>query len=191
MRKSVLVFGTISGIISAIWVCVAMNFMDHCNPENMATGMLLGYASMLVANIFLFIGVRNYRDKFNDGVITFGKALGVGLLIALVASTFYVLAWEIYYFGTDSNFMEVFRESQLKMWESSGMSEAKIAIELKNFDKFAGMYQNPLFNAAITYMEILPMGILCALITAIIVRRKTRKQPKVQTVTDTDQYPNL
>lgn len=185
MRKSVLVFGSISGIISAIWICVAMNFLDHCNPENMATGMLLGYASMLVANIFLFIGVRNYRDKFNNGVITFGKALGVGLLIALVAATFYVVSWEIYYFGTDSNFLDLFREAQLKQWKASGMSEAQIALELKHFNEFAKNYQNPLFNSAITYMEILPMGVLCALITALIVRRKNKKQPNVETMIDT------
>ena len=191
MRRNVLVFGVISGLISAIWFCFAISFLDHSNPESLNTGMILGYSAMLVSNIFLFIGVRNYRDKFNEGIITFGKALGVGLLIALVAATFYVLSWEIYYFGSDSDFLEVFKECQLMIWKEEGLSDAQIAKELKSFNEFAISYQNPVFNSLVTYMEILPVGILCALITAVIVRRKVKKQPKIQIVQDPNDFPSL
>jgi hypothetical protein len=173
MKRNVLVFGTISGVISVLWFLIAMSFLDF--ETHMSLGMILGYASMIIANIFLVVGVKNYRDKYNGGVITFGKGFKVGILIALLASTVYVVTWLIYYYTSGSNFMEVYAECMNKELVESGASAAEIAKQAKEMKEFAVMYQNPFFNAAMTYMEILPMGILFTLITALVMRRKVPK----------------
>lgn len=173
MKRNVLVFGTISGLISVLWFLIAMSFLSF--DTHMELGMVLGYASMFIANIFLVVGVKNYRDKYNGGVITFGKAFKVGILIALLASTVYVVTWLIYYYTSGSNFMEVYAECMNKELAASGASAAEIAQQAKEMKEFAVMYQNPFFNAAVTYMEILPMGILFTLITALVMRRKVPK----------------
>jgi hypothetical protein len=108
-------------------------------------------------------------------VITFGKGFKVGILIALLASTVYVVTWLIYYYTSGSNFMEVYAECMNKELVESGASAAEIAKQAKEMKEFAVMYQNPFFNAAMTYMEILPMGILFTLITALVMRRKVPK----------------
>lgn len=173
MKRNVLVYGTIGGLITAIWVFIGMVLFSH--SLDMTVGMILGYTSMLIANIFLVIGVKNYRDKYNGGIITFGKAFKVGILIALLASTIYVVSWLIYFYSSGFNFMEVYAQSMQKELVASGASAAEIAKQTKEMNEFAVMYQNPFFNAAITYMEILPMGILFTLITAIVMRRKVPK----------------
>ena len=173
MKRNVLVYGTISGLIAAIWVLIAMFFVPK--EMHMSIGMILGYTSMVIANIFLVVGVKNYRDKYNGGVITFGKALKVGLLITLIGSTIYVITWLIYFFGVGTDFMDYFVQSTHKELVASGASAAEIAKQSKEMKEFMVMYQNPFFNAAVTYMEILPMGILFALITALIMRRKEPK----------------
>jgi hypothetical protein len=173
MKRNVLVYGGIGGLITIIWVFIAMAGFGH--ELDMTLGMVLGYASMLIANIFLVIGVKNYRDKYNGGVITFGKALKVGLLITLLASTIYVANWLIYDYATDSRFIGEYVESTHKQLVESGASAAVIAKQDAEMQEFMVMYQNPLFKAAMTYMEILPMGILFALITAIAMRRKVPK----------------
>ncbi|TSJ47942.1 DUF4199 domain-containing protein [Fluviicola chungangensis] len=173
MKKNVLVFGAVSGLISVLWFLFAMTFLDF--DTHMTWGMYLGYASMFIANIFLVIGVKNYRDKYNGGVITFGKAFKVGILIALVASTVYVLTWLIYYYTSGTDFMEVYAECMKKELVDSGASAAAIAKQDAEMKEFAVMYRNPFFNAAVTYMEILPMGILFTVITAVVMRRKVPK----------------
>lgn len=173
MKRNVLVFGSISGVISVLWFLIAMTFLDF--GTHMSLGMILGYTSMIIANVFLVVGVKNYRDKYNGGVITFGKAFKVGILIALLASTVYVVTWLIYYYTSGSNFMEVYAECMNKELVASGASAAEIAKQTTEMKEFMVMYRNPFFNAAMTYMEILPMGILFTLITAIVMRRKVPK----------------
>ena len=173
MKRNVLVYGTISGLITAVWVFIAMVLLGH--QLDMDLGMILGYASMLIANVFLVVGVKNFRDKYNGGVISFWKAFQVGILICLLGSTIYVISWLIYYYSSGTNFMETFAQSMHDQLVASGTSAAEVAKQDAEMRDFLVMYQNPFFNAAITYSEILPMGILFTLITAFVMRRKVPK----------------
>ncbi|MNV33981.1 hypothetical protein D3C71_1253810 [compost metagenome] len=71
--------------------------------------------------------------------------------------------------------MDYFVQSTHKELVESGASAAEIAKQSKEMNEFMVSYQNPFFNAAVTYMEILPVGILFALITALVMRRKEPK----------------
>ena len=42
--------------------------------------------------------------------------------------------------------------------------------------KFKEMYENPFFNAAITFTEPFPVGLIITLISAAILRKKARRQ---------------
>ena len=74
--------------------------MAYCYAYNNFNGsMVVGYSAMILAFSFVFVGVKNFRDKENAGVITFGKAFQIGFLIALIASSMYVITWMVdYYF---------------------------------------------------------------------------------------------
>src|SRR5690349_12627667 len=107
MRKNILVYGLIAGIIVSILMLVSMNYISHCNGNvDYDTSMLIGYASMIIAFSLVYVGIRNYRDKYNGGVISFGKAFKIGLLMVLIASTIYVTAWLIDYYFFVPDFLE-------------------------------------------------------------------------------------
>ena len=83
MKKIVIVFGLIAGVIVSAWaVCGAALCYGG---GSYTTGMVLGYASMILAFSLVFVGVKNYRDKYNDGLISFGKAFKIGLYITLIS----------------------------------------------------------------------------------------------------------
>jgi hypothetical protein len=123
----------------------------------------------------VYVGIRNYRDKYNGGVISFGKAFKIGAMIVLIASTIYVVAWLIDYFFFIPDFMEKFSAQELDKLKSSGASQIEIDKETKEMANFTKMYKNPFFNAMMTYVEILPVGLIVTLISSLILKRKTVK----------------
>jgi hypothetical protein len=154
-----------------------VNYLSHCEGNvDYGTSMLIGYASMLLAFSLIYIGIRNYRDKYNDGVISFGKAFKTGMMMVLIASTIYVVAWLIDYFFFIPDFMEKYAAQTLAELKASGASQAEMDKETKEMADFARMYKNPLFNAMMTYVEILPVGLIVTLISSLILKRKNNEK---------------
>ncbi|UTA67207.1 MULTISPECIES: DUF4199 domain-containing protein [Emticicia] len=170
MKRIVLVSGLIAGlIVSTFMVCSTA----YCYATQQFEGSIwVGYASMLLAFSLVFVGIKNYRDKHKNGVISFGQAFKVGLLISLVASTVYVVVWTIDYYVFVPDFMEVYSTRMIEKAKASGETAANIQEEIAMIQQSAGIYKSPLGVIAFTYFEILPVGLLVTLISALILKRK-------------------
>lgn len=176
MKKNILIYGLIAGIIVSVLMLLSMTYYSYCNGNvDYSTSMLIGYASMLIAFSLVFVGIRNYRDKYNAGIISFGKAFKIGIMIVLIASTIYVVAWLIDYFYFIPDFMERYSAHTLDQLKASGASQTEINKQTQQMANFARMYKNPFFNAIMTYAEILPVGLIVALISSLILKRKSVK----------------
>ncbi len=178
MRKIVLTYGLIAGAILSVMFLATLPFHEHISNE---TGMVIGYTTMVLAFLLIYFGVRSYRDQVSGGRVTFMKALGVGALIALIASACYVATWEVIYFGGKSDYLEKYEARELDKMRKSGATEAQVTAKQQEMDKFAAMYKNPLLNIAITFMEPLPVAVVFVLVSAGILsrRRKDELQPAV------------
>jgi ethanolamine transporter EutH len=170
MKKNVIVFGLIAGLIVSTLMVLSM---ARCYSDpNLEHSMLIGYASMVLAFSFIFVGIKNYRDKYNDGLITFGKAFKIGALISLVASTIYVIVWLIDYYVFMPDFMDRYVAQVLREAKAGGASAAELAKKTTELVSSQEMYKNPIMVVLFTYMEILPVGILISLVAALILKRK-------------------
>lgn len=165
MKKNVIVFGLIAGAI--VTTMMTLSTVQGYITQNWDYGVVIGYASMVLAFSLIFVGVRNYRDKFNDGVITFGKAFRIGLYITLIASTMYVFAWVINYYLFIPDFIDRYSEYMLR--ESAGTAD--VDKKMEEIQSWRELYKNPLFVILLTYMEILPVGLIISVISALILKR--------------------
>ncbi|MES2412063.1 MAG: DUF4199 domain-containing protein [Bacteroidota bacterium] len=173
MKKVVLTYGLIAGaIVAAFMIYGTMTFINNPNFEG---SMWLGYTGMLVAFSFVFIGIKNYRDKQNGGVITFGKALKVGALISLIASTIYVGVWLIEYYCFFPDFMDKYSEAMLKKMDKTAMTATEIKAKTDEMKMYKEMYKNPIIVILMTYAEVLiPIGLLVPIISALILKRNVK-----------------
>ncbi len=175
MKRTILVFGIISGAIVSTFMAASMAIMG-CGSGDMDGGtgsMIIGFTAMAVAFSFVFVGIKNYRDKQNGGIITFGNAFLLGFMISLVASTLYVITWAVEYHFFLPDFMDKYSAMQIKQLHESGLTGAKLEEALKEIETASYNYKhNPLYFAMYTYMEILPVGILITLISSFILKKK-------------------
>lgn len=171
MKKAVIIPGIIAGII--VSALMAISLILYKDNDHMEIGMVIGYSSMLIAFSLIFVGIKNYRDKQNNGSVSFGKAFLIGLYITLIASTFYVGSWmiESHFFIPD--FAEKYSSSVIEATKAKGASPQELALTIKKMDEFKTMYKNPLFVIMMTYLEIIPVGILVSLIAGVILKRRT------------------
>ena len=56
--------------------------------------------------------------------------------------------------------------------EASGASAEKIASTMGQIEWMAKYYDNVLFNSALTFMEVFPVGLVVTLVSAAILRKK-------------------
>ena len=168
MKKTVLTFGLISGAVSSVMMLATLPFIDRIGFDK---GEILGYTTIVLSFLLVFFGVRSYREN-NGGTLTFGRGFTVGLLITLIACVCYVVTWEIIYFKLMPGFGEKYSAYAIEHLKASGASQQTIDASVKQMEGFKRMYDNPLMNAAITFTEPFPIGLVVTLISAAVLRKK-------------------
>ena len=171
MRKIVLTYGLIAGAILSAMLFLSLRFEDEIGFDR---GAILGYATMVLAFLMVYFGIRSYRDGVAGGSLTFGRALKVGLLIMLVATVCYVATWEFIFFKLAPDFGDNYAAYALEEARQSGATEAEIAETVAEMTEFAEQYRKPLVNIAYTFLEPLPVGLLLSLLSAWLLSRKPR-----------------
>ena len=114
--------------------------------------MVIGYTMMVLAFLLVFFGIRSYRENVGNGSISFGRALGVGLLIMLISCACYVATWEIISHNFMPDFSEKYMAHEIEQMRASGKSPQEIETEIENMRSMMQLYNsNILFNIAITF----------------------------------------
>lgn len=162
MLRISLIYGAIAGTVTIAFMVLGFALGEASE--------LFGYLSMIVALSMVFIGIKRYRDVERGGVIKFLPAFLVGLSIAAIAGVAYVIAWEIYLAATDYAFASEYANSQIEKARAAMPSGPALEAKIAEYRRFVTMYANPAFRLPMTFIEIFPVGLIVALISAAILR---------------------
>jgi hypothetical protein len=168
MAKITLVYGAIAGAI-AVGV-ITLGIVLGGEDGDHSGGLAFGYLIMIVALSLIFLGVKRYRDRDLGGVIKFGKALIVGVAIAAVAGAVYVAGWEAYLAATDYAFIDQYTAAVIEKKQAAGLSGAALQTEIAKLDAMKKAYAQPLLRFGMTFIEIFPVGLIIALVSAALLR---------------------
>ena len=174
MKKTVLTFGLIAGAILSAMMLITIPFQDEIGIDH---SLIIGYTTMVIAFLLIYFGVRSYRDNVAGGTVRFGRAFAVGASIGLVASLCYVAMWQVVYFNFMPDFLDEYNAHAVEKLKASGASDTAVQAQIKEMERFNELYQNPLFNAAVTLIEPLPVGLVITLLSAAILKKKPQLQP--------------
>lgn len=173
MKKIVLTYGLIAGAIMGLMMSIMMIAYNGCMSEkDLQTGMIVGYTSMLMSLTLVFFGTKSYRDKFLGGAITFGRAFGIGILIALIASVIYVIAWMVLQHFMLPNFYTDYATHQLESMKAAGATAQEIAKAQPDIDFMKSIGDSLVMKFFFTLLEPLPVALVVTLISALILKKK-------------------
>src|SRR5277367_2677804 len=118
MKKIVLTFGLISGLIMSVLMEASLLLANKIGSGH---SMVLGYTIMVASFMLIYFGIRSYRDNTLAGQISFGRAFACGILITLITTVCYVAMWEIVYFNFMPHFMDSYFAAQIQKVQSLGL----------------------------------------------------------------------
>ena len=169
MGRDILKYGVIAGLVVGLEMVVSFWVTGPSMPHG-ALGMVVGYATMLVALSAVFMGIKHQRDVAGGGVIRFWPAFGMGLAISFIASLFYVGAWELVQATLVHDFAGSYANSVIEAQKAKGLDPAALAKLVAEMDAFKVQYADPLFRLPMTFMEVFPVGMLVSLVSALVLR---------------------
>lgn len=175
MKRIVLVFGLISGVISSTMMFLTLPLI-HRGTINHSNGLWIGYTSIFLSLLLVFFGIRSYREQ-HGGAISFWRGFSVGILITLISCVFYIVSWEILYFNFMPDFAESYTRWAVDSARAKGASDAAIADIVKQMAQMKKILDNPLTNAMYTFIEPFPVGLLVTIVSAAILRRRPATEP--------------
>jgi len=72
------------------------------------------------------------------------------------------------------DFMDKYADHMIKLARESGVSPADLNKKVAEINNMKEMYKNPVMVVLWTYLEIVPVGIIISLLTALLLKRKRR-----------------
>ncbi|MFN4083501.1 MAG: DUF4199 domain-containing protein [Bacteroidia bacterium] len=167
MKNTVVKFGFYSGILCSIFLAISSYLHYDIKLPN---GLLLGYAGMLIGLSFVVVGIYKKRAEPNT-YWTYGTAFKYGITMVFIASLFYVITWQIIFYGFMPDFAENYANTVIEQLKQKGLPEAEMQKQIEGMEKFKENYKNPLFNSGMTFSEIFPVGFFVVLIASIFLRK--------------------
>lgn len=168
MFRKIVCYGSLAGLMVGIPLFTLAVFM-HGHPP-LKYGVALGFLTMLIALSAVFLAIKRHRDDDLGGVIRFWPALGLGLGISLVASVFYVLAWEAALAYTGMDFASDYAKALIAEQQDQGVSPEALARFSAEMEQFKLQYAQPLYRLPMTMAEVFPVGVLVSLVSAAVLR---------------------
>lgn len=83
MKQSITKFGVYALLTGAFVFLAGLYFgqsLDH------GVQAIVGYGVIILSLLFVYAGIKNYRDNHNQGKVSFGQALKIGFFISLFAA---------------------------------------------------------------------------------------------------------
>lgn len=159
--KANLTNGLILGLIGVVYTLV-MYFLD------LTFNKTQGYIFILVLIVTLFFLVKSYRDNFLHGFITYGQAVGSGVVIFLYYSVITAIFMYILYTIIDPELVSKQLAFTEEMMAKRNMPQEALDAGMKMQEKFT----RPGIMAPFSILGNMFTGTIMSLIVAIFVRKE-------------------
>ena len=168
MKNTVLKFGVYALLTASALFLASLVFGDDLGFGGQE---VIGYLSIFVSLLFVFFGIKHFRDRENAGKIGFGKALIIGILISLFAAIGFALVDYIFTTWINPNFTEEYLVSELSRLKET-LPETEYAVKSQELTDQMTNYGSSGWLALMMFGIVTVIGFIFSLISALILQRK-------------------
>lgn len=170
MKKTVIRYGLLSSLVIIVLFLLSFLIFHDTNYEAQE---VFGWSSMIISLLFVFFGIKHYRDKENGGLLSFGQGMKVGLLIVLIPSLAFGIFDVLYITVINPHFMENYYQHYATQLQQS-LPAAEYEKAKAKMEEQLAMFSNPIVNGLVMALSVFLIGIIIAVISSLILRRSAR-----------------
>jgi len=159
--KANLTNGLILGLIGIVYTLV-MYFMD------LTINKIQGYVFLLILIVALFFLLKSYRDNYLHGYMTYGQAVGAGVVIFLYYSIIMAIFTYILYAIIDTGLIDKQLAAAEELMAKRGLPQEAMDAGLKVQKKM----MKPEIMAPLGIFGNMLYGVIMSLIVAIFVKKE-------------------
>ncbi len=168
MKKTVIRFGSYGAVTICILFLISWFLLADVS---FTTQEVLGYISMVLSLSFVFFGIKHFRDKENQGKVSFKKALTIGVLISLITALAFGILDVFYTEVLNPDFMVEYYNDTVESMRNA-LPPDEFEKELARIETQKKMFSSPLFSFALMAMTVFVIGFIISLTSALILQRK-------------------
>jgi len=176
MKKIVYRYGWYAALFEFIFFVLAWLIFGLAKLVDPELQGAFGWVCIICPMIFVYFGIRYYRDHINGGTITLLKALQVGLLIVIIPTLAYAVIETVYVIWIDPKFYERIAGYEMEAYRKQ-LSPAAYAAKVKEMKAHLAIDNNPQYNFLMMILMIGALGSIVAVLSSFLL---WRKQPKAK-----------
>lgn len=168
MKNSILRFGGYGALIGGSIFAGSHFFTDLIDFSLLE---IFGYLSIFASLSFVFFGIKHFRDKTNGGIVSFGKALVIGLAISAIVGIVIGLLDIVYVTVINPDFSAEYIQYTLNDLKET-LPPAEFEIQKEKLITDMEAFDNPTFAGLFMFGIVFTIGIIITVISSFILQRK-------------------
>jgi len=173
MKRTVVRFGLYGALVEVVFFFISL-IIAGVTKANYEVLKINCYPAIIVSLSFTYFGIRYYRDHFNNGTISFNKALALGMLIVLIPAVCFAFSDAIYDTILDPHFYDGVEQAKIKALGQSD-SVQDLNAKVATIKSQLNFYRNPIVNFAIMFITVCFFGFLIAVFSALKLKPQALK----------------
>ena len=177
MQKTILRFGLYG--VAVMTSILLVEFFAFGTSYNWDVQEIVGYVTIILSLLFVFFGIRHWRDNYNGGRLTFGKGLLIGTLISLFPSLAFGVLTIIEMHFIDPDFSDKYYGHYVEKLKASTPGD-KLPEALAKLEAEREMFSSPIAQFGFMFLTVFLIGIVITVISSLVLQRKNTLPERLQ-----------
>jgi hypothetical protein len=169
MKKTAFRFG-MYGVYTMIIFFLVEWLIFRNDTKDYGVREIVGWVGIILSTIFVYFGLKYFRDRQNNGNLSFSEGLKLGLLLTLLPSLAFGII-NVVYILLDPHFLDSYYNSQVEQLKNT-VPPAELDSKLKAVQEEKEMFVNPFVQFIVMFLSVFVVGLIITVISTLILKRK-------------------
>ena len=173
MQTNIIKYGLIAGGVIVL-IPVITGWLIGYGPETFKIGEIVGYSTIVLSLLLIFLAVNEYQKSNPDMVVSFGKIFFIGLGISGIAGIMFGIYNLVYVYYIAPDFMEQYFGYYIENIRNSGAPAEQVSAEIAKLEQEKEIFMNPVVNFLVMFATVFMIGIVVSLVSGLVQRSKNQ-----------------